>query len=178
VKGAVQQSQATAGLLTQPIGESQAAGGAAHAAAGANLKKIKIDNSRLKSFQAAQPGAQGQRPAQKFIVQKQSNRLQVLGSQNLNRTTVLQGEQHRNSQSQSRSTQQSRVHAQEGGDVKASLNDQKLNQTTPQSEIRAHLEEVKNSMNLTRTQDSQGRKLDCEDGIVMKSADSNRYAGR
>jgi hypothetical protein len=66
------------------------------------LKKIKVDNARLKGFPAAPAGTQGQKAPQKFVDKKPNNRLQVTGSQKLNKTTMLHGEVHRNSQSQSR----------------------------------------------------------------------------
>lgn len=74
---------------------------------------------------------------------KPNNRLQVAGSQKLNKTTMLHGEA-RNSQSQSRTGQHSRSNVQDVSEAKAALN-----QTTPQSDMRTQLEEIKSSMNKT-----------------------------
>lgn len=53
-----------------------------------------------------------------------------------------------------------------------------LNQTTPQSDMRAQLEEIKNSMNNTGTRESQGRKAGADEPALAKSVDSQRYPGR
>lgn len=47
-----------------------------------------------------------------------------------------------------------------------------LNQTTPQSDMRAQLEEIKNSMNNTGTRESQGRKAGADEPALAKSVDS------
>lgn len=104
---------------------------------------------------------------------KPNNRLPVTGSQKLNKAAILHGDMHRNSQSQSRTAQHSRSNVQEAHDTKTSLN-----QTTPQSDIRAHLEDIKTSMNQTGSQESQSKKAGAEEPAVTRSADSHRYQGR